>query len=123
MELLKPKLKRRVINIQNDIKIGLDIKFTGIIRQSTEGVIAPKIKKMIEEKIRNEVYESYVKSQEISGDIYQFEDYMYRFKNSDWKKFHDSEKFPTLMKEDIHVKVAPLKSISKINSDVSSPPH
>ncbi|WP_078411228.1 Ger(x)C family spore germination protein [Priestia abyssalis] len=119
IELLKPKLKRRIIKSQNDIKFGLDIKLSGVIRDAGQVIASPKIKKEIEEKIKSEVYESYNKSQEIGGDIYQLEDYLYRFMHNDWKKLHDKNKFPTLKKEDIHVRVEPLHSITKFNSGVS----
>lgn len=119
IELLKPKLKRRIIKSQNDIKFGLDIKLSGVIRESSQVISSPKIKKEIEEKIKSEVYESYNKSQEIGGDIYQLEDYLYRFMHNDWKKLHDKNKFPTLKKEDIRVTVQPLNSITKFNSGVS----
>ncbi|MBO0999646.1 Ger(x)C family spore germination protein [Bacillus sp. SD075] len=121
IELLKPKLKRRFTNKQNDMSYRLDIKITGIISESSYGMVDPKIKKRIEEKIKDEVYETYKKSHGINGDIYQFEDYMYRFMYNDWKKYHDEKKFPTLKKEDIHVNITSLKSINNIHSG-STPP-
>lgn len=72
----------------------------------------------VEDKIRNEVYEVYLKSQKIGGDIYGFEDYMFRFMHDDWEQYQQKGEVPSLNKNDIHVKIVPLKSINKINSGI-----
>ncbi|WML52513.1 Ger(x)C family spore germination protein [Neobacillus sp. PS3-12] len=117
IELLRPKVKRVFNKEQNDVHIGLDIKVSAIVRESDhEIILSSKIKREIENKIRNEVYGVYLKSKEIRADIYQFEDYMYRFMYEDWKKYRKEANFPSLNKKDIRVKIAPLKSINKINT-------
>ncbi|TDL71160.1 Ger(x)C family spore germination protein [Rhodococcus qingshengii] len=120
IELLNPKLKRKVKKDQNGIQIGLDIKISAIVRESSKEILSPSIKRQIQEELRKEVYAAYLKSQKIGGDIYQFEDYMYRFMHDDWKSLQTSRKFPTLNKKDIHVDIAPLKSINKINAGVDT---
>lgn len=121
IELLNPKVKRTINKDQNEVKIGLDIKISAIVRESNHRILAPRIKRKIKEKIRNHVYEAYVNSHKIGGDIYQFEDYMFRFMHDDWMKYQKSGNFPILNKTDIHVKVAPLKSINKINAGIQLP--
>lgn len=116
IELLNPKVKRIMNKENNKIQIGLDIKLSAIVRESSYEVLSPKIKRQIKEKIKNEVYAAYLNSLKIGGDIYQFEDYLYRFMHEDWKVYQKSGKFPILNKNDIHVEVAPLKSINKINA-------
>lgn len=120
IELLNPKMKRKVKKDQNGIQIGLDIKISAIVRESSKQILSPSIKRQIQEEIRKEVYAAYLKSQKIGGDIYQFEDYLYRFMHDDWKSLQTSRKFPTLNKKDIHVDIAPLKSINKINAGVDT---
>lgn len=122
IELLKPRVKRVIDKDQNELRIGLDIKISAIIRESSQKlVLSPRIKRKIKEKIRNEVYASYLKSHQIGGDIYQFEDFMYRFMYEDWKTTKKIDDFPILKKENILVKVQPLKSINKINSGIKLP--
>ncbi|MBY0144997.1 Ger(x)C family spore germination protein [Neobacillus niacini] len=120
IELLNPKMKRVVNKDQNDIRIGLDIKISAIVRESSKQILAPKIKRQIQEEIRKDVYAAYEKSQKIGGDIYQFEDYLYRYMHDDWKSLQASRTFPSLNKKDIHVEIAPLKSINKINAGVDT---
>jgi spore germination protein KC len=120
IELLNPKMKRKVKKDQNGIQIGLDIKISAIVRESSQEILSPSIKRQIQEEIRKEVYASYLKSEKIGGDVYQFEDYLYRFMHDDWKSLQTSGTFPTLHKKDIHVDIAPLKSINKINAGVGS---
>ncbi|QGQ48496.1 Ger(x)C family spore germination protein [Metabacillus sediminilitoris] len=119
IELLKPKLKRIMKKNENDIVIGLHIKVSAIIRESSENILSKKMKKQLEKEIKNKAYEAYMKSKEMGGDIFQFEDYIYRYMHNDWKKLHENQEFPTLEKEDIHVSVRPLKSINKINSGIN----
>lgn len=118
IELLKPKVKRIITKVENDIQIGLEIKVSAIIRESSNERLSPKIEKQIKEKVKSEVYAAYLKSHEIGGDLYQFEDYMYRFMHDDWKKFRNKGKFPILSKNNIYVSINPLKSINKINSGI-----
>jgi spore germination protein KC len=120
IELLNPKIKRTVNKDQNGIQIGLDIKISAIVRESSQQILSPTIKKQIQEEIRKDVYSAYLKSTKIGGDIFQFEDYLYRFMHHDWKSLHASRKFPALDKKDIHVEIAPLKSINKINAGVDT---
>lgn len=120
IELLNPKIKRMVNKDQNGIQIGLDIKISAIVRESSKEILASTIERRIKEQIRKEVYEAYLKSQKVGGDIYQFEDYMYRFMHDDWKSVQTSGKFPTLNKKDIHVDIAPLKSINRINAGIDT---
>ncbi|MEH7331656.1 Ger(x)C family spore germination protein [Neobacillus drentensis] len=121
IELLNPKVKRIMNKDQNEVQVGLDIKISAIVRESDHTILAPRIKRQIKEKIRDHVYEAYVNSHKIGGDIYQFEDYMYRFMHDDWLRYQKSGKFPILDKTDIHVKVQPLKSINKINAGIHLP--
>ncbi|WP_413303828.1 Ger(x)C family spore germination protein [Bacillus sp. 1P10SD] len=122
IEMLKPKVKRVIDRDQNGVRIGLDINISAIIRESSQKVVlSPRIKRMIKEKITNEVYSSYLKSLQIGGDIYQFEDFMYRFMYEDWKETMKNKDFPMLTKENIEVKIRPLKSINKINSGIKLP--
>ncbi|MFP7299002.1 Ger(x)C family spore germination protein [Neobacillus niacini] len=120
IELLNPKMKKMVNKDQNKIQIGLDIKVSATVKESSKGILAPKIEKKIKEQIRKEVYDAYVKSQKIGGDIFQFEDYLYRFMHDDWKSLQTSGKFPALNKKDIHVHIVPLKSINRINAGVDT---
>ncbi|MDM5329959.1 Ger(x)C family spore germination protein [Neobacillus sp. CF12] len=120
IELLNPKMKRMVNKDQNGMQIGLEIKISAIVRESSKEILAPTIKRKLKEQIRKEVYDAYLKSQKVGGDIYQFEDYMYRFMHDDWKSLQTSGKFPTLNKKDIHVEIAPLKSINRINAGVDT---
>lgn len=120
IELLNPKVKRTVNKDQNGIQIGLDIKISAIVRESSNHILSPTIKRQIQEEIKKDVYAAYVKSTKIGGDIYQFEDYLYRFMHNDWKTLKSSRKFPALNKKDIHVEIAPLKSINKINAGVDT---
>jgi spore germination protein KC len=120
IELLNPKMKRKVNKDQNGIQIGLDIKISAIVRESSKQILSPTIKRQIQEEIRKEVYAAYLKSQKIGGDIYQFEDYMYRFMHDDWRSLQTNGKFPTLNQKDIHVDIAPLKSINRINAGVET---
>jgi spore germination protein KC len=120
IELLNPKMKRKVNKDQNGIQMGLDIKISALVRESSKEILSPTIKRQIKEEIRKEVYDAYLKSQKMGGDIYQFEDYMYRFMHDDWKSLQTSGKFPTLNKKDIHVDIAPLKSINRINAGVDT---
>jgi spore germination protein KC len=119
IELLKPKLKRLMKKYENDVVIRLDIKVSAIIRESSEDILSEKIKKQIENEIINKAYDAYVKSEEMGVDIFQFEDYMYRYMHNDWKSLRNKQSFPTLKKENIHVSVHPLKSINKINSGIN----
>lgn len=122
IELLKPKVKRVIDKANNKVNIGLDINISAIIREaSKKEVLSPRVKRKIKEKITNEVYAAYIKSHQIGGDIYQFEDFMYRFMYEDWKTIKKKDDFPVLKKENIHVKVRPLKSINKINSGIKRP--
>jgi spore germination protein KC len=122
IELLKPKVKRVIDKANNKVNIGLDINISAIIREaSKKEVLSPRVKRKIKEKITNEVYAAYLKSHQIGGDIYQFEDFMYRFMYEDWKTIKKKDDFPVLKKENIHVKVRPLKSINKINSGIKRP--
>ncbi|MGG3562355.1 Ger(x)C family spore germination protein [Neobacillus rhizosphaerae] len=122
IELLKPKVKRVIDKDKNEVNIGLDINISAIIREATKKeVLSPRVKRKIKEKITNEVYAAYLKSHQIGGDIYQFEDFMYRFMYEDWKTTKKKDDFPVLKKENIHVKVRPLKSINKINSGIKLP--
>lgn len=121
VELLNPRVKRRIDKDQNGVKIGLDINISAIVRESSNPMISPQLKKQIIEKIRNEVYEAYEKGQKIGGDIYQFEDYMYRFMHDDWLRLQKTGEFPFLEKNAIHVKVEPLKSINRINAGIPLP--
>lgn len=121
VELLNPKVKRRINNDQNGIQIGLDIKISAVVRESSNPILSPELKRQIKEKIRNDVYAAYEKSQKIGGDIYQFEDYLYRFMHDDWKKLQKSGEFPHLDKKDINVDIDPLKSINKINAGIPLP--
>ncbi|WP_223588764.1 Ger(x)C family spore germination protein [Neobacillus bataviensis] len=121
IELLNPKVKRIMNKDKNEVQVGLDIKISAIVRESDHTILAPRIKRKIKEKIRDHVYEAYVNSDKIGGDIYQFEDYMYRFMHDDWMRYQKSGKFPILNKNDIHVKVKPLKSINKINAGIHLP--
>jgi spore germination protein KC len=122
IELLKPKVKRVIDKANNEVNIGLDINISAIIREATKKeVLSPRVKRKIKEKITNEVYAAYLKSHQIGGDIYQFEDFMYRFMYEDWKTIKEKNDFPVLKKENIHVKVRPLKSINKINSGIKRP--
>ncbi|MGG1679784.1 Ger(x)C family spore germination protein [Neobacillus sp. NRS-1170] len=121
LELLNPKFRRIMNKDQNEVQVGLDIKISAIVRESNHMILAPRIKRQIKEKIRDHVYEAYVNSHKIGGDIYQFEDYMYRFMHDDWIRYQKSGKFPILDKTDIHVKVQPLKSINKINAGIHLP--
>lgn len=120
IELLNPKIKRMVNKDENGIQIGLDIKVSAIVRESSHEKFSPTIKKQIQEKIRTEVYNAYLKSQQVGADIFQLEDYLYRYMYDDWKVFQTNGKFPTLVKKDIHVEIAPLKSINKINAGVDT---
>ncbi|MCM2534768.1 hypothetical protein NDK43_23540 [Neobacillus pocheonensis] len=43
---------------------------------------------------------------------------MYRFMHDDWKMFPGCGRFPVLNKDDIRVKMVPLKSINKINAGI-----
>lgn len=119
VELQKPKLKRIMKKNENDIVIGLQIKVAATIRESSQNILSEKLQKQLEKEIKNKAYEAYMKSKEMGGDIFQFEDYMYRYMHNDWKKFYNKQEFPTLEKEDIHVSVSPLKSINKINSGMN----
>lgn len=121
IELLKPKVKRIVNKDQNETQIGLDINLSAVVRESSHEINSPEIKRLINEKIKDQVYSAYMNSRKIGGDIYQFEDYMYRFMHDDWKTFQSSGKFPVLNKNDIRVKIAPLKSINKINAGIRRP--
>jgi spore germination protein KC len=121
IELLKPKVKRIVKKDQNETQIGLDINTSAVVRESSNEINAPEIKRLIKERIKDQVYSAYMNSRKIGGDIYQFEDYMYRFMHDDWKTFQSSGKFPVLNKNDIRVKIKPLKSINKINSGIRRP--
>lgn len=118
---MKPKVKRIVNKDKNETNIELNINVSAIIRESSHEINESKIKKQIKDKIKNDVYSAYKNSQNIGGDIYQFEDYMYRFMHDDWKKFRNSGEFPVLNKDDIRVKIAPLKSINKINAGIYKP--
>jgi spore germination protein KC len=120
IELLNPRTKRMVNKDENGIQMGLDIKISAIVRESSHEIFSPTIKRQIEENVRTEVYDAYLRSKKIGGDIYQFEDYLYRFMHDDWKSLQTSGKFPTLNKNDIHVDIAPLKSINRINSGVDT---
>ncbi|MEH7301042.1 Ger(x)C family spore germination protein [Neobacillus drentensis] len=122
IELLKPKVKRVIDKDKNEVNIGLDINISAIIREASKNeVLSPRVKRKIKEKVTNEVYAAYLKSSQIGGDIYQFEDFMYRFMYKDWKATKKKGDFPVLKKENIHVKVRPLKSINKINSGIKLP--
>ena len=121
IELLNPNVKRIMNKDKNEVQVGLDIKISAIVRESDHMILAPRIKRQIKEKIRNHVYEAYVNSQKIGGDIYQFEDYMYRYMYEDWTRFQKSGNFPILNKTNINVKVMPLKSINKINAGIHIP--
>ncbi|MEH7438679.1 Ger(x)C family spore germination protein [Neobacillus drentensis] len=122
IELLKPKVKRVIDKDKNEVNIGLDINISAIIREaSKKEVLSPRVKRKIKEKVTNEVYAAYLKSHQIGGDIYQFEDFMYRFMYKDWKATKKKGNFPVLKKENIHVEVRPLKSINKINSGIKLP--
>ncbi|MGM0837976.1 MAG: Ger(x)C family spore germination protein [Bacillota bacterium] len=118
IELFKPKVKRIVKKDKNETKIGLNINISAVIRESSYEINESKIKKQIKDKIKNDVYSAYMNSQNIGGDVYQFEDYMYRFMHDDWKEFQNNGEFPVLNKDDIRVKIAPLKSMNKINAGI-----
>ena len=120
IELLNPKVKRKVNKDQNGIQIGLDIKISAIVRESSKQILSPTIERQIQEEVRKDVYTAYLKSTKIGGDIYQFEDYLYRFMHHDWKELKASGKLPALAKKDIHVEIAPLKSINKINAGIGT---
>lgn len=120
VELLNPKIKRMVNKDEKGIHIGLDIKISAIVRESSKEILAPTIERKIKEQVRKEVYGAYLKSQKIGADIFQLEDYMYRYMHDDWKSFQTSGKFPTLNKKDIHVDIAPLKSINRINAGIDT---
>lgn len=122
IEILNPKIKRRVFTKNHTLAYGLNIKIRANIRESNHNIINLNVKKALADKLRTEVYQSYKNSQAIGGDVFQFEDYMYRYKNSDWKTCHHQGTFPTLKKEDIHIKISPLKSINKMNARVSRSP-
>lgn len=116
IEIRKPKMKRIVSKKENEIVFELEIKVEAIKQESNYKLSSKDIKKRIEEEIKTEVYTSYVKSHEVGGDIYQLEDYLYRFMYEDWKELHNHGEMPKLTSENIHVKVKPLKSINKISS-------
>jgi spore germination protein KC len=120
IELLNPKIKRTVNKDQNGIQIGLDIKISAIVRESSKQILSPTIERQIKEEVRKQVYAAYLKSKKIGGDIYQFEDYLYRYMHDDWKSLQASGKLPALDIKDIHVKIAPLKSINRINAGVDT---
>ncbi|WP_244440941.1 Ger(x)C family spore germination protein [Neobacillus jeddahensis] len=119
VEVLKPKVKRTVKKEGSDVQIGLDLRVSAIIRESSHEIDSSLIKKKIKEEIRSEVYTAYLKSRELGGDIYQFEDYLYRFMHDDWREFQSNGNFPVLKKKDIQVKIDPLKSINKVNSTIT----
>jgi spore germination protein KC len=121
IELLKPRVKRIVNKDNNETNIQLNINVSAVIRESSHEINESKIKKQIKDKIKNDVYSAYMNSRKIGGDIYQFEDYMYRFMHDDWKRFQNSGEFPVLNKDDIRVKIAPLKSTNKINARLYKP--
>lgn len=120
IELLNPKVKRKIIEDDDTVRVGLDIKVSTVIRESRMKVLAPKVKKEVKEKIRNDVYSAYLKSREMGGDIYQFEDYLYRFWPKEWWRLQTEGELPILNKEDVHVEIKPFKSINRVDSGIDA---
>jgi len=116
VELQKPKLKRSFFKRDNRLTPRLDVKLSAIIRESSHNINDKSVKSKIEKVIKNEIYSSYFRSNKVGADIFQFEDYIYRYRYSDWERLSKTKELPILRKQDIHIKVKPLKSINKMNS-------
>jgi spore germination protein KC len=121
VDLKKPNLKKHIVKTKdNSIKLQLDITISAIIRESSYQLDMREIKRKLEEKLKTEAYNSYIKGLELDSDIYQFEEFMYRFKHHEWKKLSKSVSFPKLKKENIHITIKPYKSIHKNNSNINT---
>ncbi|MDQ0226129.1 Ger(x)C family spore germination protein [Metabacillus niabensis] len=114
VNLLKPKMKYVVNNDKKDPSIGLEIKIHATVLNSNGMKLSKDIKNQIKKKLVNEVYHSYEKSKEIDGDIFQFENYLYRHRHDLWQSIGEGD-FPELKKDNIHIKIDRFKSVHKLS--------
>ena len=119
IEILKPSMKHKVMNKKPLPSIALDITIDVSVLSLIDTTKSKEIQQALKKDIVNQVYHSYVKSKEMGGDIFQFENFLYKYRYDIWYSLKD-KKFPSLKKEDIHVKIDNLKSVPKLNSNFQS---
>lgn len=119
IELIKPKLRQVVNKNKKKYSFGLKINIDATVLTSNKRTNANKMKKQLKKQLVEEIYTSYEKSREIDADIYQFENYLYRYHRDIWKSSKE-EAFPTLDTDDIEINVKNFKSVPKLQSKYQS---
>lgn len=115
VELIKPKMTHEIRNEEKEPTLELDINIGATVLHSNQLIKSKDIKNQIKKELVKEVYHSYQKSNEMGGDIFQFENFTYRYQHDLWKSLKDVE-FPTLKKDNIHIRINKLTSAHKINT-------
>jgi spore germination protein KC len=119
IELSKPKMKQVVNMDKKKPSIGLKINMDATVLSSNIRSDSNEMLKQMKKQLIEEIYSSYEKSKEIGGDIYQFENYLYRYHWDIWKS-NKEEQFPPLSIDAIHINVRNFKSVPKFNSKYQS---
>lgn len=116
VELISPKMTHVIGTEKKEPILELEINVDATVLHSNLMLKSKEIKNQIKKELVKEVYHSYQKSNEIGGDIFQFENFTYRYQNDLWNSLKNVE-FPTLKKKDIHIKISNLTSIHKLNTN------
>jgi len=119
IEVLKPSMKHKVSNKKQLPSIALDISIDASVLSLIDITRSKEIQQELKKELVNQIYSSYEKSREIEGDIFQFENFLYKYHHDTWKSVRKQE-FPTLKKGDIHIKIDNFKSVPKLNNNFQS---
>ncbi len=116
IEIAKSKLKRSFKKDEaGNLQLGLNINIAATVHESSEHMNVKKIKNQLIETLTDEIYQSYINSQQLESDVFQLEEFLYRYHHNTWKTLMKTEGLPSLRKEDINITIKPFKTIHKSN--------
>ncbi|MEM5014485.1 Ger(x)C family spore germination protein [Niallia taxi] len=119
LEIDSPKVMRNAEIKNGQLECQLKITFSVTLREGAVGRNISKTKKSIEEKVKDEIMTAFENAKKEDVDLYQFEDYLYRYNFEEWKTFK-KEKLPlSLSKNHISINISPLESIGKLRSEIN----
>lgn len=116
IELRSPRIKRNVSKKNGELQYELNIHMSAILRNGAEMHHPEKVKKEITKILKKEIAASVQRAGEQNIDLYNFEDYMYRFERKLWKDYQKNKTPIILKEENINIVISPLKSVGKINN-------
>lgn len=122
-EIRNPKVKRSVI-VKNGVpRYHLSVDISLILREHAQKKNQKQLHYLLRENLKEEIFQSISSARNKNADIYQFEDYLFRYKNKLWaqKLHHDMLNNMTI--DDIDIKIREVKSSNKIGKNEGKREH